>query len=181
MSEVLKDIKSSALQMELDGIKFYNDLAEKTFHPLGKAMFKSFVEDEKLHVKRLKTILDKRTSQTDVNDIINPKERLTTIFQKMGDELKKKVNPSTNDIDAIKLAIEIEENGIKFYEKYAKEAVDAKEKETYRFLAGEEKTHLDILKNSLEYIQNTELWEAEKEGRIYEMWINMINKIKDKG
>ena len=165
MSEVLKDIKSSALQMELDGIKFYNDLAEKTFHPLGKAMFKSFVEDEKLHV----------------NDIINPKERLTTIFQKMGDELKKKVNPSTNDIDAIKLAIEIEENGIKFYEKYAKEAVDAKEKETYRFLAGEEKTHLDILKNSLEYIQNTELWEAEKEGRIYEMWINMINKIKDKG
>jgi rubrerythrin len=181
MSEILKDIKSSALQMELDGIKFYNDLAEKTFHPLGKAMFKSFVEDEKLHVKRLKTILsDKRTSQTDVNNITNPKERLTTIFQKMGDELKKKVNPSTNDIDAIELAIEIEENGVMFYEKSAKEAMDAKEKEVYRFLAGEEKTHLDILKNALEYIQNTELWEAEKEPRIYEMWINMINK-KDKG
>jgi rubrerythrin len=177
MSEILKDIKSSALQMELDGIKFYNDLAEKTFHPLGKAMFKSFVEDEKLHVKRLKTILsDKRTSQTDVNDITNPKERLMTIFQKMGDELKKKVNPSTNDIDAIELAIEIEENGVMFYEKSAKEAMDAKEKEVYRFLAGEEKTHLDILKNALEYIQNTELWEAESEGRIYDMWMNMVNK-----
>ncbi len=177
MGKVLKDIKSSALQMEIDGIKFYNDLAEKTFHPLGKAMFKSFVEDEKLHVKRLKTILsDKRTSQTDVNDITNPKERLTNIFQKMGDELKKKVNPSTNDIDAIELAIEIEENGVVFYEKSAKEAVDAKEKEVYRFLAGEEKTHLDILKNALEYIQNTELWEAESEGRIYDMWMNIVNK-----
>ena len=49
MADTLKDIKSIALQMEMDGIKFYSDLANKTLHPMGRAMFKSFVEDEKLH------------------------------------------------------------------------------------------------------------------------------------
>ncbi|MBI2556122.1 MAG: hypothetical protein HYW13_01640 [Planctomycetes bacterium] len=57
MSDSLKDIKSMAIQMEMDGIKFYSDLAAKTLHPMGKAMFKSFVEDEKLHAKRLRALL----------------------------------------------------------------------------------------------------------------------------
>ena len=57
MSESLKDIKSMAIQMEMDGIRFYSDLAVKTLHPMGKAMFKSFVEDEKLHAKRLQALL----------------------------------------------------------------------------------------------------------------------------
>lgn len=178
MSGHLKDIKSTALQMEMDGIKFYNDLADKTFHPMGKAMFKSFVEDEKLHARRLRALLssDKETTQTKEKDKNNPRERLTTIFQKMGNELKKQVNVNTNDIAAVKLAIEIEENGIKFYEQSSKETKNEKESETYRFLAGEEKTHLSILMNTFEYLENTEMWEAENEGRIYDMWMNIVNK-----
>ena len=178
MSEDLKDIKSIALQMEMDGIKFYNDLAGKTLHPMGRAMFRSFVEDEKLHVKRLRALLstDKKAIQIKEKDAIAPRERLLTIFQEMGDELKKKVNANTNDIEAVRLAMGIEEKGIKFYEQSAKEANDVKEKETYHFLAGEEKTHYSILKNTLEYLENTELWEAENEGRIYDMWMNMVNK-----
>ncbi|MBI2556121.1 MAG: hypothetical protein HYW13_01635 [Planctomycetes bacterium] len=94
----------------------------------------------------------------------------------MGSELKKKVNVNTNDIEAVKLAMGIEEKGIKFYEQAAKETCKNKDSETYRFLAGEEKTHFSILKNTLEYLENTELWEAESEGRIYDMWMDMVNK-----
>ncbi len=178
MSGHLKDIKSTALQLEMDGIKFYNDLADKTLHPMGKAMFKSFVEDEKLHAKRLKALLStyKEATQTKEKDEKNPKERLATIFKNMGGELRKKVNPNTNDIEAVKLAIGVEENGITFYEQASKDTKDAKESETYKFLAGEEKTHLNILKNTLKYLENTEMWEAENEGRIYDMWMNTVNK-----
>ena len=164
--------------MEMDGIKFYSDLAAKTLHPMGNAMFKSFVEDEKLHAKRLRALLSTRneTIQTKGKSAVNPRERLVAIFQEMGDELKKKVNVNTNDIEAVKLAMGIEEKGMKFYEQAAKETVDKKDSETYRFLAGEGKTHFSILKNSLEYLENTELWEAESEGRIYDMWMNMVHK-----
>lgn len=178
MSESLEDIKSMAIQMETDGIKFYNDLAAKTLHPMGKAMFKSFVEDEKLHAKRLQALLSNQNETVQVKDksAANPRERLITIFQNMGDELKKKINVNTNDIEAVKLAMGIEEKGIKFYEQAAKETIDKKDNETYRFLAGEEKIHFGILKNTLEYLENTELWEAESEGRIYDMWMDMVNK-----
>ena len=178
MSGTLKDIKSIALQMELDGIKFYNDLASKTLHPMGKAMFKSFVEDEKLHARRIRSLLSpqKETPQGKEKNATNPRERLVNIFQQMSDEAKKKVNVNTNDIEAVKLAMGIEENGVRFYEQAAKESGDMKDSEVYRFLAAEEKTHLSILKNTLEYLENTELWDAEKEGRIYDLWMNMVNK-----
>ena len=128
MSESLKDIKSMAIQMEMDGIKFYSDLATKTLHPMGRAMFKSFVEDEKLHAKRLRALLSTQNETVQAKDksAVNPRERLITIFQEMGSELKRKVNVNTNDIEAVKLALGIEEKGIKFYEQAAKESQDKK-------------------------------------------------------
>ncbi len=176
MGDTLKDIKSIALQMEMDGIKFYSDLANKTLHPMGRAMFKSFVEDERLHAKRLRLLLSS-PAEIEKKDGKNPQKRLTTIFREMGEELKKKVNVNTNDIDAVRLALKIEEDGIRFYEKAAKDTSDVKDREMYRFLADEEKIHLGILKNTLGYLENTELWDAEDSGRIYDMWMNMINKM----
>ncbi|MDN3513240.1 MAG: ferritin family protein [Candidatus Brocadia sp.] len=177
MSEALKDIKSIALQMEMDGIKFYNDLASKTFHPMGKAMFKSFVEDEKSHAKRLRALLSAREEKKiKEKGAVHPKERLITIFQKMGEEMKKKVDFNTNDIEAVKLAMGLEEKGIEFYEQAAKETGDTKDSETYRFLAGEERAHLSILKNTLEFLEKTEQWEAESEGRIYDMWMRVVHE-----
>ena len=72
--------------------------------------------------------------------------KLITIFQNMGDELRKKINVNTNDIETVKLAMGIEEKGIKFYEQAAKESQDKKESETYRFLAGEEKDAFQHIK-----------------------------------
>lgn len=178
MDDAVKDIKSIALQMEMDGIKFYNDLASKTLHPMGKAMFKSFVEDEKLHVKRLRVLLSapKEKSQKKEKGTVNPRERLITIFREMGEELKKKVDANTNDIEAVRLAMELEKKGIEFYERATREASDPRDSETYRFLAGEERAHFGILENTLDFLEKTELWEAESEGRIYDLWMTMVNK-----
>ncbi|MCF6149241.1 MAG: ferritin family protein [Candidatus Kuenenia sp.] len=178
MSNDAKDIKSIALQMEMDGVKFYSDLANKTLHPIGKAMFRSFAEDEKQHIKRIQALLpaEKESIPSEEKVADSPKERLITVFQSMGDELKKTVTVSTNDIEAVKLAIKLEEEGLKFYEKAANESTDEKEKKSFHFLAEEEKIHLNVLKNTLEYIEDKERWEAEKEGRIYDLWMDMINK-----
>ncbi|MBF8275458.1 MAG: rubrerythrin subfamily [Candidatus Brocadiaceae bacterium] len=179
MSDISKtDTRTAAIQMETDGIKFYSDLAAKTLHPMGKAMFKSFAEDEKSHAKRLRALLsnDKEASPSGEKDTAHPGERVVTIFQKMGRELKHKVDVNTNDIEAVRLAMKMEESGTKFYEQAAKDARNTKDAETYRFLANEEKIHCAILKNTLECLENAEKWEAEKEGRIYDVWMNMINK-----
>ncbi len=172
------DTRTAAIRMETDGIKFYNDLAAKTLHPMGKAMFKSFAEDEKSHAKRLSSLLsgDNEASSSAEKHPAHPGERVVSIFQKMGKELKNKVDVNTNDIEAVRLAMKMEESGTKFYEQAAKDARNTKDVETYHFLANEEKIHCAILKNTLECLENAEKWEAEKEGRIYDVWMNMINK-----
>ncbi|MCF6157228.1 MAG: DUF892 family protein [wastewater metagenome] len=181
MDNMLEDVKSIALRMEMDGIKLYNNLASRTSHPMGKAMFRSFVEDEKMHVKRLRALLfnSGETSRPMEKAEANSGQRLINVFQKMGNELKKRVNASTSDIDAIKLAMKVEEDGITFYEHAGRETENIKEKEVYHFLANEEKLHFHILKNTLKYLEQKELWEAENEGRIYDMWMNTVNKIKN--
>jgi rubrerythrin len=178
MDEKLKDIKTLALQMEMDGIKFYNDLAARTLHPMGRAMFKSFVEDEKSHARRIRNLLpaSEEHGQPEGGVDENPRERLLTVFRQLDKKTKEKVVADTNDIEAVKLAIGIEEKGMGFYDQAAREAVNARERETFRFLAEEEKIHFTILKNTLTYLENAELWEAEKEGRIYDMWMNMIKE-----
>ncbi|MGQ3685512.1 MAG: ferritin-like domain-containing protein [Candidatus Loosdrechtia sp.] len=178
MSGAVPDIKTIAIQMEMDGINFYNDMAGKTMHPLGKAMFRSFVEDEKLHLKRLRLLLSERKEENQGNEKVamDPRQRLATIFKETGEELREKAGIHTNDIEAVRIAMGIEEKGIGFYEKAAREANDEKDAETYRFLAEEEKTHFNILKNTLEFLEKNELWEAENEGRIYDMWMDMVNK-----
>jgi len=179
MSETGKDAKSIALQMEMDGVKFYSDLANKTIHPVGKAMFKSFIEDERQHIKRIQTLMsaeEKESASTKKEIAEGPKERLVTIFQSMGEKLKNKIDPNANDIDAVKLAMKMEKEGMEFYEKAAKESDDEIEREYFHFLAEEENIHFKILENTLDYLENQEKWEAEKEGRIYDVWINMINK-----
>ena len=172
------DTRAAAIRMETDGIQFYNDLATKTLHPMGKAMFKSFAEDEKSHAKRLSSLLsnDNEASSSGKKRPAHPGERVVSIFQKMGKELRNKVDVNTNDLEAVRLAMKMEESGTKFYEQAAKDACNTKDAETYRFLANEEKIHCSILKNTLECLENAEKWEAEKEGRIYDVWMNMINK-----
>lgn len=180
MGDSLNDIKAIALQMEMDGVKLYSDLANKTFHPIGKAMFRSFVEDEKSHIKRIQTLFSsqKEAPPTKEKAGVNVKGRLNSIIQEMAGELEKKVDVNTNDIGAVRLAIEVEERGKDFYERAAGEAKDTVEGDTFHFLAEEEKTHLAILKNTLEYLESAEVREAEKEGRIYDVWMDKINKAK---
>jgi rubrerythrin len=142
-------------------------------------MFRSFVEDEKLHAKRLRLLLSnqKELVQSKEKTDTNPKKRMNTIFREMGEELKKKVNINTNDIEAVKLAIEVEGKGIQFYEQAARDATNGMDRDTFLFLATEERTHYSILKNTLEFLEKAELQEAGNEGRIYDVWMNMVNKI----
>lgn len=43
MNDAIKEIKSIAIELETEGMKLYRELANKTLHPMVKAVFRSFV------------------------------------------------------------------------------------------------------------------------------------------
>lgn len=166
--EETKKIIEIALKLENDGIKFYTDASNKTIHPLGKAVFRSFIEEEKKHIEKLKGMfgdieaVSKSIKTTKEGD---PLERLRSLFQKMyaGEDII--VNPSADDLDAVRTAIDFERDGNKLYNEASAAATSRAEKDIFLFLANEEDAHLTVLKNMFDQMEKTYTQEAKDEER----------------
>ncbi len=141
------DVLAEAIRFETEGREFFLKAAERTKGYFGKVMFESIAEDELGHIKRIKGIHDRwLASRTWESPPLPPGERrLETVFQQARGELTKRVNVSADEMEAVRLAIQLERRGHQFYSRLADEAVEEAEKDFYTQLAEEETRHLSIL------------------------------------
>jgi len=144
-----------AIQMEQDGQKYYSEAAARTANPLGKKMFEALAADERRHEEVLREIaqaMDVSLPQT------TPKQRLVTIFASLGDELKAQLSAEADDNCVIEKAIEMEKRSIKHYATQADASPNESHRSLYARLADEERQHVEILQNTLTYLNDTGHW-----------------------
>lgn len=144
-----------AMKMETDAIDFYNAAAGKTNHPAGKKMFLTIVEDEKRHLTALSNFLkglDIKTSD------VSPMKNIKTIFASMKDEMMDKISATSDELEGFKIAMQMEKDGITFYEKIFSEAKNEKEKRLFEWLIKEEKEHYNIFSNTYSFLSDTGNW-----------------------
>ena len=172
----------AAIKQESDGIKFYTEAADQCKNHLGKAMFKSFVEDEKEHLHRLESL--KGAEVSSLNKSLVPGEkaggvkvRLLSLSSEMRHKLDSCIKMEPDDLEALKVAMEIEKKGHTLYNDVAKECDNPDEKELYKFLAKEEILHYEILKNTYKFLDNVDKAHAKEEDRGYDLWVRMINNM----
>lgn len=144
-----------AIRMEKDAIDFYRDAVKRTKHPFGKRMFEGFIEDEKRHLKALDDIFSGLGLRMDSQ---SPIERVRSIFEELRFEMMQRVEAGTDEIDAIKVALDFEKKGYDFYRKVSEEATDEKIKELFKILTKEEEEHFNILQNTLSFLEDTGNW-----------------------
>lgn len=178
-NHILRDATNFAIKQEMDGITFFLEAAAKTNNPLGKAMFLSFVEDEKEHVRRIKMmtagVIEPETNIGEYEPH-GPRERLKTIFEEMQENVNEEIPANASDLDAIKIALNIERKVYKFYEVASRETLNVREKELYKFLAREEIIHFQILKNAYNHLSSLDKWAVKEANQIYEAWIELIKE-----
>jgi rubrerythrin len=155
----------TAIKMEQKAIAFYNDAAEKTDHPFGKRMFLSFVDDEKDHLCMLRDLAEKEQVAFKINE---PKKDIRTIFDELKDEMIDKISATTDEIGAIRVAMDMEKEGFHYYEKIASESPDERERALFERLAHEEEQHFRLLENTFEYLNDTGNWFMWEEYSIVE-------------
>ena len=106
---------------------FYQQAAEKTMNPIGKRVFLSVMEDEKRHIEDFKDI---------------PKERHPgargTASTKIIKGFLEKIKATTDDMEALKIAMEMEKESIELYEKLSKKVRTPNEKALFESLLNEE-------------------------------------------
>ena len=155
-----------ALNNESRERDFYLKHAERTRNSLGKSMFASIAGDEDEDYRRIlnlhKRLQDEgkwpetvpiQVKGTDVKNVLNK-------FVAAVDTSSK---ADTGDMEAVKIAIDFETKGEKFYGDLAKSVENPMEKKFYGFLASIEREHRLSLQDTLEYFQDPAGWFRVKE------------------
>jgi len=144
-----------AMKMETDAINFYKEAAEKTKYPVGRKMFLTIAEDEKRHLEMLSQIL--KGLDITIKDV-SPMKNIKTVFEEMKQEMMEKVEATTDELEAFKIAMKMEKEGIEFYKKAASESQTTREKALFERLVHEEEQHYSIFANTYFFLSDTGNW-----------------------
>jgi rubrerythrin len=144
-----------AKKMELDSIKFYTEAAAKTKSLVGKKMFETVIEDETRHLDMVVRMIN--GMHFTVKDA-SPMKRVKTVFESLKDHMMKKVEASKDDMEAFKIAMQMEKEGESFYQEALAAAKTDKEKNLFQRLIEEEREHYVIFSNTYFYLTNTGSW-----------------------
>jgi len=144
-----------AIRMETDAIKFYTEAADKTKNPVGKKMFLTIAEDEKIHLDTIYQIVKGLSVSCRA---FSPMKNIKTVFASMKDGMLKRVAATMDELEAFKIAMQMEKEGLEFYTKAASEATTEKEKTLFEALIKEEQDHYNIFANTYFFLSDTGSW-----------------------
>jgi len=155
-----------ALNNETREREFYLKNAKRTKNPLGKKMFQQIGDDELEHYERLKQLHQKWTKQEKWPETV-PLKVKDTIVKDILLEFVKKVDKTakgdSNDLEAVRTAIDFEAKGAKFYAELRDSVTNPTEKQFFDLLSKMENEHYLSLKDTEEYFVDPASWYRTKE------------------
>ncbi len=159
------DALGIAIHMEQEGIRFYSKAAEQAENARVKKMFASLVKDEERHRAIFQEMAEQegvRPSRADELEESSPGETVQSIFKGAAAKVKKS-RRSTDEVQAIDIALGMEEKAYFFYTGAAKTMTDAQEKGILLKIAEEENEHFRILNDTRLYLTYPEMWNIIQE------------------
>jgi rubrerythrin len=155
-----------ALNNEMREHEFYLKNAKRTKHPLGKAMFQQIADDELEHYERLKQLHENWKKKEKWPETVPLKVKDTMVKDLLVGLVKKVDKTSqgdTDDLQAVRTAIDFEDKGAKLYATMRDSVSDPKEKQFFDLLAKIEKEHYLSLKDTEEYLTDPTSWYQKAE------------------
>jgi len=158
-NENIKDAIKTAIQMEQEGYSFYQKAAAQTSSEMGRTVFSSLAADELLHLEVFKNLFEEKVGQNEWHNVVNSGKKYADI-QVFPKDLKRieGVNPDTNEIDAIRIAMDSEKRAIDFYAKIKQNITNDDVKEIIDEIIRQEQSHYTILEGEFNHINSTGYW-----------------------
>lgn len=140
-----------AINMELEGIKFYTKQAELNKDNSLYTICSMLADDEKRHAQMLIDSAKNNSFKLSGKEADPSKENVFSNISKQ--ELK-----DIKQFDFYKLALEKEKESIDLYADFSKDAVEPSEKTFFDYMVNQEQHHYNILDNIVSMLQNSEEW-----------------------
>ena len=155
-----------AIQMEIDGKEYYLKASRESSNELGKRLLESLAAEEDIHREKFEEIYDairnKRAwPETDFQP--DGGKRLRTILARATEEMGSNKKAPTTELDAVQVAMDMENKTYEFYKNRCKDATYNAERDFYEMLAAEENEHHLILLDYYEYLKDPAGWFVTKE------------------
>jgi len=169
--EAIKALQKAIL-MEREGKKFYQDLANRTQDSQGKSMFDFLVKDEQSHIDKLQAEVDSLKGGACLDPASferedRPRNR-ESFFTRAKEEILPNLKRDFTDLDAVKIALDMENKGYAFYEKAAAQSADPMVRGIFQYLMGQEKQHRELLTNTLVFLEAPLDWFGKEERHMFE-------------
>jgi len=160
------EVLQLAVQMEVDGKEFYQKASQKSSSKLAKELFQQLADEEDVHRKKFEEIYEALKRGQNWPDVGPPSERgkrLKSLFVEATKALGSKFKVAESDLEAIKVAMDMEIKSYDLYHSRSEESTLPVEKRFYEALAGEERGHHLALLDSYEYLSDPAGWFTKKE------------------
>lgn len=156
MSEEVKELIKTAIQMEKDGYEFYNKAAAQTSDDLGRKLFESIAIDEMVHLRTFQKMFDDEMGEEEWMAVEKTavKHKDIPVFPK---DLKQVegASPNSNELDALNIAMKAEQEAIDYYAKIKEGLTDDKAKQIVEMIIDQERNHFMLLSEELNYMNTT--------------------------
>ena len=152
--KTLKALRT-AVQMEIDGKEYYLKTSQTSSSKMGEKLLRSMSKAEDAHRQKFIDIYEAiRDKKAWPKTNLKPAARsLKTIF---ATATKRTANTKTLDgeLDAVKIAMKMENKTLDFYTSQAAKATGETEKSFYMTIAAEEREHHMVLENYYEFLKD---------------------------
>ncbi len=156
----------TAIQMEIDGKKFYLEASRESGNKLGKKLLRTLAAEEDLHRQKFSEIYDavRRKNAWPVTDFQpDGGKHLRTVFATVVGEAGYSKQDAATELSAVKTAIGMESKTYDFYKARAGSAAYDIERGFYEAIAAEEREHHLVLLDYYEYLKDPAAWFVLKE------------------
>jgi rubrerythrin len=160
------EVLQLAVRMEVDGKDFYQKASRKSNSKLAKELFQQLANEEDIHRKKFEAIYEALKRGQHWPDVAPPSEKgkkLKSLFAEATKALGSKVKVAESELEAIKIAMDMESKSYNLYHSRSEESGLPVEKRFYEALAGEERGHHLALVDSYEYLSDPTGWFTKKE------------------
>jgi len=156
----------TAIQMEIDGKKFYLKASQESSNEMGKELLKSLAAEEDIHRQKFEEIYEgirnkKAWPKTDFQP--DGGKGLRTIFARATEQIGTKTKASATELEAVKTAMDMESKTYDFYKAQSKNTTHDAARDFYEALAAEEREHQLVLLDYYEYLKDPAAWFVSKE------------------
>jgi rubrerythrin len=165
MDKAMLEALARAMELEVDGRKFYLEAAGNSKNEFGKKMFDYLADQELQHQRRIKEIYERLQKG-------QPWPSLATALPTGGHEAvfgaaaKGQVSGADDDKKAVQVALGLEDKSYDYYNDLSRKAADLGVKRFFAALCYEERGHYLMLLDSLDYLSDPAGWYSRHEHQL---------------